>query len=110
MSNTLTIEAQLMYDDIKDIDDPKEALEKLATLEPQMGWGIHPERVRAVAYGIWLNEKRPDWYPFYEKMILFFSAVSKGDTVGTLFSCDEMPEAPEGWIPPMEYLKGGVVE
>jgi len=109
MSNTLVIEAQLMFDSLKEIDDPKEALEKLASLECQMGWGIHPERARAIAYGIWLTEKRPDWYPYFEQMITFLAQVGTGQVVNieTLVSIEQ---APEGWIAPVDYLKGKVVE
>jgi len=109
MSNTLIIEAQIMYDHLKEIDEPKEALEKLATLEGQMGWNIHPERIRALAYGMWLNEKRPDWYPYFEKLIEVFSAIASANLVN-LSNMGEIPEAPEGWIAPVQYFKGKVVE
>ena len=111
MSNTLTIEGQLMYDYIKEIDEPEEALKKLATLNPQMGWGIHPERVRALAYAMWLQDHKKDWYPFYEKMIGFLTAIAEANTPGTMISIDKMgeiPEVPEGWTAPVKYLSGEI--
>lgn len=110
MSNTLLIEGQLMHDYIKDIDDPKEALEKLATLDCQMGWDIHPERVRAIAYASWLKEKgMDDWYDYFEKMIQFHAQIASGATIN-IESLGEVPDAPEGWIPPLDYLKAKLKE
>lgn len=102
------IEGQLLYDKIGDIDDPKEALEKLATLNPQMGWNIHPERARAMAYAIWLKNKEMDeWYAYFEKAMQFFAQIATGG-VFNAESLGELTEAPEGWIPPTDYLKGVV--
>ena len=107
MSNTLTIEGQIMYDAIKDIDTPKEALTKLAGLQPSMGWDVHPERARAAAYAIWLSEKKLDaMLAYYDKMLQFFVEIEKGTIDITKFG--HLTDAPEGWIAPALYLKGEI--
>jgi len=110
MSNTLQIEAMMMYDNICHIAEPKEALEVIATLEPQMGWGIHPERVRAVAYAIWLSNHKSEWFTYYEQMLILFSQASGDKPVNIQDIVEKAGGVPDGWIPPMEYIKGKVVE
>lgn len=105
MSNTLMIEGQMVYSSIENIETPKEALEKLATLEAPMGW-VHIERSRAMAYAMWLKEKgMDDWYAYFEKMVQFFAQIGTGATFNAE-SLGDIPDAPEGWIPPADYLKG----
>lgn len=106
MADILMIEGQMMYHSIEGIDDPKEVLEKLATLEPPMGW-CHIEKLRAVAYAIWLKEKgMDDWYAYYEKMLQFLGQINRGGTVD--FEGLGNMEVPDGWIAPTEYIRGKV--
>ena len=108
MNNILAIEGQIMYDAIKDIDTPKEALTKLAGLKPSMGWDVHPERVRAVTYAMWLKEKGfDDMFAYFEKMIQFLGMINSGGVVN-IAGLGDIPDAPEGWIVPTPYLKGKI--
>ncbi len=104
MADPLMVEGQVLYHSIENIDDPKEALEKLATLEAPMGW-VNIERSRAIAYGMWLKDNdMDDWYAYYEKLLQFFAQISAGGTVD--FESFANVEAPEEWVVPTPYLKG----
>lgn len=61
MKNAEVIEISLMYERIKDLEEPKQVLEKIAKLETEMGWS-DVTVIRYATYGLWLKEYKDDWF------------------------------------------------
>lgn len=101
MRNTEVIEANLMLDKIDGLTDPKAVLEKLAASDTEMGWGENAVNIRALCYGAWLKKNRPDWHEFFVASANILNSMLAGGP-----GPDELPKAPDGYIPPMPYLKG----
>jgi len=100
MSNTKTIEVSAMYNCIKNIKEPKAVLIALSKLESEMGWHDSKE-VRFWTYGVWLMKNgSPGWYDYYVALNNTIKIVKNG---GVPF---EIPDEPNGWIPPIPYLNG----
>lgn len=58
MSNTLIIEANMLFNEVRSFEHPKEVLNMLAEKkEALMGWHDITQ-VRALTWAVWLNELR----------------------------------------------------
>ena len=88
-----------MYDQIKDLEEPKQVLEKIAKLETEMGWS-DVTVIRYGAYGLWLKEYKDDWFKYLIEIKDVLVALQAG-----VLKVPSM-NAPEGWIAPVPYFKG----
>jgi hypothetical protein len=97
----MKIEVAIMYNRVKDLPDPKAVLEKIATLNCEMGWVKEPQEVRLMAYACWLKEHgKQDWYDYIEASAKALAVIVLGGIPGGI------PEVPAGWIEPRDYLDG----
>ncbi len=97
------IEVAVMYNRVKELTDAKAVLEKLATLTPEMGWSRDPKEIRFLAYATWLKEHgKEGWFEFLEESSKALQILMLGGMP------PRIPEAPEGWIAPMDYFEGKI--
>lgn len=101
MYNIEVVETNLMYSRIKDITDPKTALEKLKTSTCSMGFGCDDKQMRYLAYGLWLKEHGPEgWFDYLIESNRILLLLALGHCP------DKIPDAPANWIAPMDYIAG----
>lgn len=97
------IEVSFMYNRVKNLTEPKAVLEKLATLSLEMGWTKNVGEIRLMAYALWLKEHgKEDWCNFIEASMKAIAVILLDGMPA------KIPEAPEGWIEPMEYINGRI--
>jgi hypothetical protein len=100
MDGGTIVEAQVMYNSIKDLTDAKAALEKLATEESAMGW-TEPKKLRLMAYAMWLKEHgKEGWYDYFVESMKSLQVILLGGIPSGI------PKEPEEWIDPYEYFRG----
>ena len=99
MRNVELIEVNIMYGGIKDLQTPKEVLEKLAVSKCAV-FGLKDSQIRYLTYGLWLSKNGYDtWLKFLGNMNKFVESLTTGDII-------RLSEPPEGWISPLAYLNG----
>lgn len=107
MDNITSMAVSMMYAKIENVTEPKEALEILAKSENDMGWcgvmGGDVMDIRFKAYGVWLYKYNREWFDYLKAINDFIGALG--------FGAVNIPsqEEPDGWIPPIPYLKGEVI-
>ena len=106
VTNVQLIETQFMFNEIEEIEDPKEALEKLATLELTLESNLKVEDVRMWAYGTWLKKVKKDeeWADYLAQSVNELKRLLEGELP------EKVGEPPEGWIPPLKYFAGDTSE
>ena len=78
MKNTEVIEISLMYDRIKDLEEPKQVLEEIAKLETEMGWS-DVTVIRYGTYGLWLKKHGKDgWFEYLIELKDVLAALHAG--------------------------------
>jgi len=102
MKNTEIIEISVMYEQVKNLNEPKEVLEAIAKLDTEMGWS-DVTTIRFGAYALWLKEHGNDgWFEYLIELQKFLGALQFGALKESSMS------EPEGWIAPGPYFKGDV--
>ena len=102
MKNTEIIEISVMYNRVKDLNDPKEVLEAIAKLETEMGWS-DVVGIRFATYALWLRDHgKDDWFEYLRELQDFLGALQFG-----VFK-EPPTKTPEGRIAPVPYFKGEI--
>ena len=102
MKNSEIIEISVMYEQVKDLKEPKQVLEAIAKLETEMGWS-NVVGIRFGAYGLWLKmHGKNGWFEYLTELKNFIGASQFG-----VLKVPSM-DAPEGWIAPVPYFVGDV--